>query len=115
MSYKQFGGWQKSMQLVLVIYEVTITFPTEERYGLVAQMRRSAVSIPSNIAEGYRRGTRREYLRFLRIAFASGGELETQLILSVNLGYLESRKHQMIESKLSEVMMIINATIKRIS
>ena len=103
------------MQLVFLIYEGTNIFPVEERYGLVAQMRRSAVSIPSNIAEGYRRGTRREYLRFLRIAFASGGELETQLIVSGHLNYLEPRKHQLIESNLSEVMKIINATIKRIS
>ena len=79
--------WQEGMKLTKVVYEVTRGFPDDERFGLVSQMRRTAVAIPSNIAEGYGRGTTQDYLRFLRIARGAAAELETQLLLSLSLGY----------------------------
>ena len=84
-SYKQLIVWQRSIELVKEIYKVTEEFPKLELYGLVSQMRRSAVSIPSNIAEGYKRKNLGEYVQFLSIADASAAELETQLIISKDL------------------------------
>lgn len=78
-SYKDLIVWQKSMELVKSIYEMTANFPKEEIYGLISQMKRSSISIPSNIAEGKRRGTRKDYRQFLVIAYGSGAELETQI------------------------------------
>jgi four helix bundle protein len=77
--------WQKGFELSLIIYRLTKSFPDDERYGLVSQMRRSAVSIPSNIAEGYARGTKISFHQFLRIAHGSAAELETQLLLAKEL------------------------------
>ncbi len=84
-SYKELKVWQRSMELVHEVYVMTRVFPREETYGLSIQMRRAAVSIPSNIAEGQRRKDLPEYLHFLRIADASSAELETQVILSREL------------------------------
>lgn len=80
-SYKQLIVWQRSIQLVKAVYFMTGNLPNSELYGLCSQMRRSAVSIPSNIAEGYKRKNRREYLQFLHIADSSAAELETQTII----------------------------------
>ena len=82
--------WQKSMKLVTEVYKVTSIFPKEEAYGLTSQIRRCAVSIPSNIAEGYGRRSTADYVRFLRMATGSLFELQTQLEIAVNVGYLES-------------------------
>ena len=87
-SYKDLIAYQKAYKLALEIYRITQKFPDSEKYGLSMQMRRAAVSIPSNIAEGYRRGSRKEYVQFLRIAFGSHSELETQISLSVDLKFL---------------------------
>ena len=84
-SFRDLIVWQKSVELVFEIYHVTKEFPREEIYGLRAQMRRAAVSIPSNIAEGSRRKNTPEYLQFLRIADASSAELETQIIITKQL------------------------------
>lgn len=105
-SYKDLTVYQKAYQLTLDVYKVTKEFPTGEMYGLVSQMRRSASSIPANIAEGYRRGHRKEYIQFLHIALGSCAELETFLCLSKDLGYLpdalfdQSYKNQDDVSKL---------------
>lgn len=80
-SFKQLIVWQKSMELVFLIYDLTARFPKEERFGLCSQMRRASVSVPSNIAEGYRRKGLGQYIHFLTIADASTAELETQLLL----------------------------------
>jgi len=93
--------WQKGYRLVLKIYKITKTFPTAEQYGLVQQMRRAAVSIPSNIAEGYGRKHKPEYNQFLRHAYGSLLELQTQYLLSVDLGYTD--KNARIEPLLDEV------------
>jgi four helix bundle protein len=78
-SYRDLTVWQKAIELVIKIYALTDKFPTEERFGLTSQMRRAAVSIPSNIAEGNFRRSTKDYVQFLKIAFGSGAELETQL------------------------------------
>ncbi len=84
-SFKQLIIWQKSILLVKEIYKITEEIPKSELYGLVSQMRRAVISIPSNIAEGYKRGNLGEYIQFLRIADASAAELETQIIIARDL------------------------------
>lgn len=100
-SFKDLIVWQKSYRLVRKIYELTSTFPKEEVYGLSQQMRRAAVAIPSNIAEGYGRQHNKEYRQFLSIAYGSLCELETQYLLSVDLGY--GTKNSTVENLIKEV------------
>ncbi len=114
-TYKDLVVWQKSVELAEAIYRLTDKFPTEERFGLTSQMRRAAVSIASNIAEGKLRGSSREFKQFLLIAFASGGELETQLEISKRLNLHKSIDYTGVESLLSEIMRMLNAMISRVS
>ena len=100
-SFKDLIVWQKSYELVLGIYKMTGSFPKFEIYGLSQQMRRAAVSIPSNIAEGYGRKHKTEYNQFLSIAYGSLLELETQFLLAMDLNYIS--KNQTIEKLLKEV------------
>jgi len=86
-SYRDLLVWQKAIELVVRIYRFSAQFPSDEIYGLTAQLRRASVSVPSNIAEGYGRGSRREYIHFLLIAQGSIKELETQVILAEKLDY----------------------------
>lgn len=88
--YKELKIWQKAMELVTRIYQVTNGFPNGEKFGLVSQINRCAVSIPSNIAEGAGRNSEKEFVRFLAISHASSFELETQLIISRNINYLSN-------------------------
>jgi len=97
--------WKQAMDLARLIYMATRDFPSEERFGLTAQLRRCAVSIPSNIAEGAGRGTRKEYIHFLHIARGSLCEIETQVTLAKDLGYLEDINA--IESQTSRVFQLI--------
>ena len=85
--YKELLIWQKGMALAKLVYKLSLQFPADERYGLTSQVRRAAVSVPSNIAEGQARHTTKEFLLFLSHAQGSLGELETQLLLSLELGY----------------------------
>ena len=91
-SYKDLLVWQKGIALVKQIYSLTQTFPPEERYGLASQMRRAAVSVPSNIAEGQARHTTREFIQFVSHAEGSVAELDTQLIIAIELGYCRNGK-----------------------
>ena len=100
-SFKDLIVWQKAYKLVLEIYKITRDFPQSEIYGLSQQMRKSAVSIPSNTAEGYGRKHKAEYEHFLSIAYGSLSELETQYLLSINLRYTNNSKT--LESLLKEV------------
>jgi four helix bundle protein len=109
-SYRSLVVWQKSFDLSFAIYHLTKDFPDSERYGLTSQMRRSAVSIPSNIAEGYGRGTKVSFHQFLRIAYGSAAELETQLLLAEKLGYYKEGGEQEL---LKEVMKMINAILAK--
>jgi len=107
-SYKELTVWQKAMDLVAEIYILTEKFPKEELYGLVSQMRRSAISIPSNIAEGRLRGYRKEYRQFLLNAYGSGGELETQIEIAKRLPKMEDLDFSRVDNLLKEVMKMLN-------
>jgi four helix bundle protein len=113
-SYKDLFVWQKAYKLSLLVYEKTAKFPRSETYSLTQQVRRSAISIPSNIAEGYYRGSKKEYINFLHIAYGSGAELETQVLLAKDLRYLEADDFDAITSLLSEVMKMLNTLIAKI-
>lgn len=107
-SYKDLEVWQKSISLVKEIYILTKLLPREEIYGLVSQMRRAAVSIPSNIAEGQPKVSGKEFLRFLEIAYGSLAELETQLIICKELGFLSSVQTKTVDGKIAELGRMIN-------
>jgi len=91
-THKDLDVWNKSMELVEEIYRITNKYPSEEKFGLVAQIRRAAISIPSNIAEGAARNSKKEFTQFLYIALGSLSELETQLILSERLNYIKGEE-----------------------
>lgn len=114
-SYKDLIVWQKAMELVIQIYELIDNLPASEKFGLVSQMNRCAVSIPSNIAEGSRRGSRKDFKNFLTIAFGSGAELETQIIVLKNLKFGRELNTDKIESLLSEVMKMLNSMRQKLS
>ena len=102
-SHKDLQVWQKSIELVTLLYAITEQFPGEERFGLTNQMRRVSVSIPSNIAEGAARNHNKEFIQFLHVALGSAAELETQLIISENLSFLSAEKSSEVLDKLSEI------------
>lgn len=107
--YRKLIVWQRSMELARSVYRLTSKFPREEIYGLTSQMRRAAVSIPSNIAEGRRRGTVKESRRFYGIAFGSTAELETQLDLSCDFRYdIDSSEMKKARSLVDEVARMLN-------
>ncbi|MGO8762301.1 MAG: four helix bundle protein [Desulfobaccales bacterium] len=103
--------WQKAVELVTEIYRLTHTFPKEEIFGLMSQMRRRAVSIPSNIAEGHGRLSRQEYIHFLGNARGSLAELETQVIIARNLGFLEEAKMNQVLEQAGELGRILNGLL----
>jgi len=111
-NYKELKVWVKSYQLCLEIYHFTKGFPKDEVYGLTSQMRRAALSIPCNIAEGYGRKTTPEYLRALYIAYGSICELETQILLSGDLGYFMNESSSKLQSNIGEVERMLKALIK---
>ena len=89
--------WQEGMNIVELVYQITSTFPSSEKFGLISQMQRCAVSIPSNIAEGAARGSDKEFARFLKIARGSLSELETQLLISERLGFITNADVALLE------------------
>ena len=100
--YKELKVWQKAIELVTDIYKATSRFPDKERFGLISQINRATVSIPSNIAEGAGRNSDKEFLYFLSIAHASSYETETQLIISYNLNYLSAEELDILTEKINE-------------
>jgi four helix bundle protein len=108
-SHRDLIVWQKAMDLVTKIYAFTEHFPSREMYGLSSQMRRAAVSIPSNIAEGKKRGTRKDFRHFMVIAYASGGELETQLEIARRLSFGKKEICDECEKNLNEIMRMLNS------
>jgi four helix bundle protein len=110
-TYQDLIVWQRARQFVVLLYTLTEAFPKTEIFGLVSQLRRAAISIPSNIAEGFRRKSDKEKLNFLRIAYGSGAELETQLILATDLSFLANDDFKRINSTLSEIMSMLNKII----
>ncbi len=113
-SYKDLTVWQKAFELSLLVYRLTKNFPKEELYALISQIRRAAISIPSNIAEGYCRQRKLEYIQFLLIAFASGAELETQLLIAKELRYVSTENFETANRMLEEVMKMLNSLISKI-
>jgi four helix bundle protein len=109
--YRQLIAWQKAIAVVTRVYSVTATFPRDELYGLTSQLRRAAVSIPSNIAEGQGRATRGEFIQFLCHARGSLFETETQLEISRNLGYITAVQQEQFYNELSELGRILNGLI----
>lgn len=107
-SYRDLIVWQKAVELVIVIYELTEQFPKSEMYGLSSQMRRAAVSIPSNIAEGRRRGSRKDFRNFILTAFGSGSELETQIEISKRLPFGKNLNYKKANDLLDGVMRMLN-------
>jgi len=106
--------WQTAISLAKEVYKVTESFPKEEVFGLTSQMRRSAVSIPSNIAEGKLRGYQKEFKKFLLIAFGSGGELETQVILAKSLVKTSKLDYSRVDDLLDQVMKMLNVLINKL-
>ncbi len=114
-SHKDLIVWQKSYKLSLLIYSITKKFPKDEIFGLISQMRRASVSIPSNIAEGNIRFGKKDNAQFMRIAFGSAAELETQLSLSKDLKYISDTEYTEPAELLSEVMKMLYVLLTRAS
>jgi len=112
--YKDLLVWQKSMVLVEMIYKLTNTLPTEEQWGLKSQMRRAAVSVPSNIAEGYGRQTTGNYKQFLAIGRGSLFEIETQVLLCVRLKYLNEKEAEQILNNITEISKMLYSLLTKI-
>ncbi|MDQ1857269.1 four helix bundle protein [Chryseobacterium sp. WLY505] len=110
-NFKELLVWQKSIDFVTEMYRITETFPKAEIYGLVSQIRRAAVSIPSNIAEGNSRRSKPDYLQFLKIARGSCAEVETQLIISKNLGFLNEDGYLKLNDSIIEISKMLNGLI----
>ncbi len=107
--YKELEVWKKGILLVLAIYEAIKKFPKDECYALADQIKRAAVSIPSNIAEGASRNTAKEYIQFLYIALGSASELETQIIIAEKLGY--TKNGELLLSQITTIRKMLNALI----
>lgn len=106
--FKDLKVWQRAIHLSTEVYKLSASFPKEEKFGLVSQITRSAVSIPSNIAEGAGRNTSKDFARFLSIALGSAFELETQLIIATRLSYLKEEESNKLIIDLVEVQKMIN-------
>jgi len=113
-SYKELIVWQKSIDFTVEIYRVTRNFPREELFGLTSQIRRAAEAIPANIAEGYCRGHKPEYIQFLKISYSSGAETETHLIIANKIGYLQEKDFQKLITDLTEIMKMLNSLIQKL-
>ncbi|MCF7911906.1 MAG: four helix bundle protein [Candidatus Cloacimonetes bacterium] len=112
MFHKDLDVWKNSIELVKSIYIITKTFPKEELYGLTSQIRRCAVSIPSNISEGAARSSSKDYIRFLYIAAGSLAELDTQLIISKELNYISKEKFDELEVSLDSIAKMLQGVIR---
>ena len=114
-SYKELIVWQKAMDLVVEVYKITNNYPSEEKYGLVSETRKTSRSIPYNIAEGRRRRTRRDFCHFLTMAYGSGGELETQIETGKRLMFCGASDFKKIDDLLLEIMRMLNSMVLKLS
>lgn len=114
-SYRELIVWQKAIELIIDVYSNTKKFPKEEVYGLTAQMRRACVSVACNIAEGQSRNTTGEFKQFFGISKGSLSELETLLLISLKMNYLNNRDHALLESKCNEIGKLLNGLIRSLS
>ena len=113
-TFRELLVWQKSMDLVTSVYTFTKIFPREENFGLTSQIRRSSISIPSNIAEGFGRDGLKDYLRFLNIAIASLYELQTQVEISFNLNYIDKNVFESVYSRTREIERMLSSLIRKL-
>lgn len=109
--YKQLIAWQKAIALVAEIYSATRSFPRDEIYGLTSQLRRAAVSVPSNIAEGQGRATRGEFVQFLGHARGSLFEVETQIVIATDLRYIAAERRELLSERIGELGRVLNGLI----
>ena len=107
-SYRDLIVWQRAMDLVLAVFEVTRAFPREEAFGLTSQLRRACVSVPSNIAEGQGRHSPKEFVRFLEIAHGSLQEVETQVMIAHRLHYVDDTREQLLLTQCAEVARLLH-------
>lgn len=114
-SYKELEVWKKAVELVVEMYQTTKRFPREEIYTLVSQIRRAAISIPANIAEGWARGTTKEYLQYLKIARGSLMELETHVIISQRVNCLREEELEKLSTSIQQIGKMLNGLIKSLS
>ena len=112
--HKTLNSWIKSFDLVKDVYTITIDFPSDEKFGLVSQMRRAAVSIPVNIAEGAARKGSKEFIHFLHISLGSMAELDTLILLGSELGFIDSEKANILIDKLDVIGKLIYGLIKKL-
>ena len=113
-SYRDLIVWQKSMDVVTLIYKLVKQFPDDEKFGLISQIKRSSVSVPSNIAEGYGRNYTKDYIRFLNIARGSLYEMQTQLQVALNLDFIVEEDLNEINSLSVEVEKMLNSLINKL-
>ena len=112
--FRNLKVWQKAHSWVLGVYEATAGFPKTEVFGLTSQLRRSAISVASNIAEGCGRGSDSDFGRFLQMAFGSANEADYQLLLAKDLGYLPAANHEKLESDMAEIKRMLAALLRKI-
>ena len=113
-SHRDLHVWQRAIQLSIATYKLTASFPKEEIYGLTSQLRRASVSVPSNIAEGYGRGSRRDYKQFLCIARGSNLEVQTQLLIAKELHFADAPQIERVESLTVEIDKMLNTILKKL-
>lgn len=113
-TYRDLDIWSKEIEIVKDVYKSTEKFPKQETYGLISQMRRAAVSIPSNIAEGFRRNRNKEYKQFLYISLGSCAELETQITIAKELEYIQKNEEATLLEKLDHLCRMISNLIKKL-
>ena len=113
--HKQLDAWKLSMDLVIDVYRQTDSFPNREKYGLIDQIRRATISIPSNIAEGAARHTKKEFINYLYIAQGSLSELDTQVELAAHLNYLDGKSQNALDEKMRRIDKLITGLIRHLS
>jgi four helix bundle protein len=110
--FRKLKVWEKGHRLTLDVYEVTVTFPSEELYGLTSQMRRACAAIPANVAEGCGRGSNADLARFLQIALGSASELENHLLLAQDLAFLKSTAYERLTREVKELNRMLTSFVK---
>ena len=115
MTHKDLKVWKDSIDFVTSLYKVTDSFPKSELYGLASQLRRAAVSIPSNIAERASRNHKKEFIQYLYISLASASEVDTQLVISNNLNFINEKELSILSNKLNEISKMLQGLIKSVN
>ncbi len=113
-SYQDLEVWQKAINLVILCYQISKSFPKNETYGLISQLQRAAVSIPTNIAEGHARQSSKEFLHFISISYGSLAELETLILIAYRLDYIDDKQSKQLMNKTTEIGRMINGLRKSI-